>query len=142
MDTAGALVERLRAAGRKVTPQRLLLLELLEGNPVHPTAEALHEQALERMPTLALKTVYSVLHDLADLGEVKLLELGTGATRVDPNVGAHHHLVCTACGRVVDVHPRLDGVTLDASEQHGFAIEQTEVVFRGRCPACVAVPSA
>ena len=56
------------------------------------------------METISLKTVYQTLHDLAELGEIAALDLGTGMTRFDPNVDhPHHHLVCRQCGRVRDL---------------------------------------
>jgi len=56
------------------------------------------------MPTISLKTVYQTVNDLAAMGEVVLLDLGTGSYRVDPNVeDEHHHLICTRCGKVRDV---------------------------------------
>ena len=63
------------------------------------------------MPTMSLKTVYQTVHDLEALGEVHVLDLGTGSLRVDPNVeDDHHHLVCTACGRVRDVPVEFDAL--------------------------------
>ena len=73
------------------------------------SARAAVVQRLDRrVPTISLKTVYQTVHDLEALGEVGLLDLGTGSVRVDPNVEhRHHHLVCTSCGLVRDVPRRL-----------------------------------
>ena len=92
------LTELFRARGLKVTPQRQCIFKALHGNGAHPTAEALYATARAEMPTIALKTVYQTLNDLAAMGEIQQLDLGTGATRFDPNVDAHHHLVCGGCG--------------------------------------------
>jgi Fe2+ or Zn2+ uptake regulation protein len=138
MDSGVGLVERLRSSGRKVTPQRLLVTSLLEGNAEHPTAEVIWEQARQSMPTLSLKTVYSILHELADLGALQLLDVGTGATRFDPSTGDHHHLVCTACGKVRDLHVAFPGLEVPAELAQGFDIGGAEVVFRGRCADCAA----
>lgn len=96
------------------------------------------------MPTISLKTVYQTLHDLAAMGEVEMLELGTGRTRVDPSPErAHHHLVCRECGRVDDLFVDLGRLTLPPGQGRGFAIDKAEVVFRGRCGPCVGdKPSA
>jgi Fe2+ or Zn2+ uptake regulation protein len=138
MESGTGLVERLRSSGRKLTPQRLLIASLLEGNDAHPTAEAVWEQAKPSMPTLSLKTVYSVLHELAALGELQLLDVGTGATRFDPSTGDHHHLVCTGCGKVRDLRVTFPGLELSADLRQGFTVGQAEVVFRGRCADCAA----
>jgi Fur family peroxide stress response transcriptional regulator len=88
---------------------------------------------------VSLRTVYQVLSDLADLGEVQALELGTGAARFDPNVEAHHHLVCTTCGKVRDLYDReLDTVRVPTGREQGFAVDRADVVFRGRCETCRA----
>ena len=96
-----------------MTPQRQVIFGLLQRDTDpdadHPTVEALYEAARVDMPTMSLKTVYQTVHDLEALGEVHVLDLGTGSLRVDPNVeDDHHHLVCTACGRVRDVPVEFD----------------------------------
>jgi Fur family ferric uptake transcriptional regulator len=138
MDPGTTLVDRLRTSGRKCTPQRLLVASLIDGNDEHPTAEAVWAMARTSMPTLSLKTVYSILHELAALGELQLLDVGTGATRFDPATSDHHHLVCTECGKVRDLHVSFDGLDLPASAAQGFVVGQAEVVFRGRCADCAA----
>ena len=63
------------------------------------------------MPNVSLKTVYQTLNDLAELGEITALDLGTGAARFDPNVeSTHHHLVCRSCGKVRDVEADFSGL--------------------------------
>src|SRR6478736_7560318 len=104
MRTADELTSLFRDRGLRVTPQRQVIFRLLYGNDRHPTVEALYDAARAEMPTISLKTVYQTVHDLEALGQVSLLDLGTGSVRVDPNVEAdHQHLVCSACGRVRDV---------------------------------------
>ena len=103
MRTPADLSERFRAGGRKITPQRQAVFRALAGNEHHPTAETIHAAVVAELPMVSLRTVYQVLNDLADLGELQVLDLGTGAARFDPNVDAHHHLVCTVCGKVRDV---------------------------------------
>src|SRR5487761_1250499 len=104
MRTAAELTEIFRAHGRKVTPQRQCIFRALEGNRHHPSAEMIHQTVRSQMETISLKTVYQTLHDLAELGEISALDLGTGTVRFDPNVEqGHHHLVCRSCGKVRDV---------------------------------------
>ncbi len=128
-----------RSTGRKVTPQRQCIFRLLQGNGAHPSAEAVHAAAATEMPTISLKTVYQTLHDLTDLGEITALDVGTGSTRFDPNVGAaHHHLVCRRCGAVRDLAADLAAPELPEGATLGFAVGPAEVVFRGLCPDCRA----
>ncbi|HEX7168893.1 MAG TPA: Fur family transcriptional regulator [Acidimicrobiales bacterium] len=135
MKSPAELTELFRARGLKVTPQRQCIFQVLDGNAVHPTAEAVHAAAASQMPTISLKTVYQTLNDLAAMGEIQMLDVGTGSTRFDPNVDGHHHLVCNGCGKVRDlyVHPR---VRVPADQLGGFTISSTEVVIRGVCDDC------
>lgn len=121
----------------RITPQRIGIVELLVGNDAHPTVDALFEAARTRMPSISLKTVYQTVHDLEAIGEVRLLDLGTGAVRVDPNVEhAHHHLVCTVCGRVRDLPVQFDGLNLPRRYRQEFSVDDVDVIFRGACEAC------
>ena len=89
------------------------------------------------MPTISLKTVYQTVHDLEALGEVRVLDLGTGSVRVDPNVeDDHHHLVCTACGRVRDLPVEFDGLHVPIRYRRDFTVDDVQVIFRGRCDDC------
>jgi Fe2+ or Zn2+ uptake regulation protein len=83
-----------------------------------------------------LKTVYQTLNDLAGMGEIQQLDLGTGSSRFDPNVDVHHHLVCNRCGKVRDLYADYTGFEVPAAERHGFAVGSAEVVFRGYCAEC------
>lgn len=134
MKTVEELTALFRAHGLRVTPQRQAVFRLLDGNDTHPTVEALHGAVRASMPTVSLRTVYQTVYDLARLGEVHVLDVGTGQVRVDPNVEEpHHHLVCSRCGRV-------DDVAVEAPlppPTPGFRAERVEVVFRGTCAACL-----
>jgi Fe2+ or Zn2+ uptake regulation protein len=121
------LVERLRDRGWRLTAQRRVVAEVLAGEHVHLTADA----------------VYNTLNELVDMGEVLEISTGDGAKRYDPNTtAAHHHLHCIQCGTLRDVNPAgTDLVVLPASEHHGFEVLDMDIVFRGRCPACRAADS-
>lgn|SRR5690554_4197427 len=121
----------------KVTPQRQLLCSLVVEADDHPTVETIHHRAAKHMPTISLKTVYATLAELAELGQIRLVSLGTGSARVDPNPAPHAHLVCRTCGGVIDQPlPRLDQVAPTRAEDLNFEIEEQEIVYRGRCAAC------
>ena len=136
MRTPAEINEQLRQHGRKVTPQREAVVRALVGNEAHPTAEAVHAAVTAELPNVSLRTVYQVLSDLAELGELHALDLGTGAARFDPNVEPHHHLVCTNCGKVRDVYAPFADVQVPVGGAQGFVVDRAEVVFRGRCEDC------
>jgi Fur family transcriptional regulator, stress-responsive regulator len=126
-----------RAQGRKITAQRQCIFRVLHGDVSHPTAESIHAAAKAHMETISLKTVYQTLHELAAMGEIAALDLGTGMTRFDPNVdGVHHHLVCRGCGKVRDLHADFSAVTVPSGADEGFDVGEAEVVFRGHCGEC------
>lgn len=135
MRTPTELAEAFRARGLKVTPQRQLLFGLLDGNGEHPTAEALYAEASARMPGISLRTVYTTLSDLVEMGELTSLCLDNGAMRFDPNVDEHHHLVCNRCAAVVDVY--VDGADQLRIDGLGdFRHLSTSIVFHGTCGTC------
>ena len=136
MRTPSDLADAFRSSGRKLTPQRERIFRVLHDNPSHPTAEAVHAQVVADMPSVSLRTVYSTLHELAEMGELVQLDLGTGSSRFDPNVSEHHHLVCDACGRVQDIDLRVPHFELDPAATGGFRVDATQIVLRGRCTTC------
>jgi Fur family transcriptional regulator, stress-responsive regulator len=136
------LTQVFRERGLKVTPQRQCIFRALHGSEVHPTAEWVHAAVIREMPTVSLRTVYQTLHDLAAMGEIQQIDLGTGAIRFDPTVVAHHHLVCEGCGKVRDLYADFGSVQVPEGDEAGFTITGAEVVFRGRCDACAATGPA
>lgn len=128
------LARRFRSEGRKYTPQRDLIFHLVFDNSAHPTADAVFAAARLQMPMISLKTVYQVLNDLAEMGEVHALDLGTGSIRFDPNTTDHHHAVCVCCGLILDVAVDTTPALVAA---HGFVVHDIAVTFRGMCASCV-----
>lgn len=129
------LTDSFRANGLKVTPQRQLLFRLMHENACHPTADALFAEASSVMPGISLRTVYQTLTDLAAMGELRSLDLGTGATRFDPNTDDHHHVVCDRCGDVRDVYVSgANGLPVDGLD--GFEVREASILFKGVCPRC------
>lgn len=137
MKSPNELVDHFRAIGKKVTPQRERIFQILHDNQSHPTAEAVFVELVIEMPSVSLKTVYQTLSELVELGEINSLDLGVGATRFDPNVaGPHHHLVCRACKGVQDVefaYPELPDPVIQRSK---FCVEAIELTIRGLCHDC------
>jgi Fe2+ or Zn2+ uptake regulation protein len=137
MKDTETLTTIFREQGLRVTPQRQAIFRLLEGDLSHPTVESLFDRARSDMPTISLKTVYQTVHDLEALGEVRVLDLGTGSVRVDPNVeDDHHHLLCTACGRVRDLPVEFDGLNVPIRYRRDFTVDDVQVIFRGHCDHC------
>jgi Fur family transcriptional regulator, stress-responsive regulator len=142
MRSPDELTDLFRANGRKVTAQRQCVFRALQGNETHPCAEAVYDAVRTEMETISLKTVYQTLYELAELGEIAALDLGTGMVRFDPNVDeAHHHLVCRSCGKVRDLHVDFAGLAVPAGAAQGYDVRSAEVVFRGLCQDCRPSPA-
>jgi Fe2+ or Zn2+ uptake regulation protein len=132
------LLERLRGRGWRMTSQRRVVAEVLDGDHVHLTADEVHARAAQRLPEISRATVYNTLGELVSLGEVIEVPTDGRAKRYDPN--AHHphqHLVCSNCGTIRDVHPAGNPLAdLPAAERFGFTVSEVEVTYRGLCPSC------
>jgi len=127
----------LRDAGLRVTGPRVAVLAALHAHP-HADADTLAAAARTELGAVSTQAVYDVLRALADAGLVRRIEpAGSPArfeVRVDDN---HHHAVCRRCGAIADVDcARGERPCLDASQTHGFAIDEAEVIYWGVCPAC------
>lgn len=122
-----------------MTAQRRVVAEVLVGEHVHLSAEAIHLAAQSTLPEISLATVYNTLNELVEMGEILEIAAGPGPKRYDPNTtAAHHHLICVYCGSLRDVTP--DGVGalgIPSHQQHGFRLLDPDIFFRGICPQCV-----
>jgi Fur family peroxide stress response transcriptional regulator len=144
-----AMLDGLRRAGLRVTAQRSALVRLFADDASHPTAQELFERVRKELPGVSFATVYNTLDALADAGLAEVLRTSARsekaqAARFDPNTQPHHHAVCDACGRVLDVPtrslaPPLGGTHAKALElaAPGFTVRAVERVYRGLCAACV-----
>jgi Fur family transcriptional regulator, stress-responsive regulator len=131
------LIDRLRRRGYRLTAQRRVVAEVLEGDNVHLTAEDVHDRATELLPEISRATVYATLQQFTELGEVRELALDGRAKRYDPNVEpAHHHLVCDTCGLVFDVAHGIDAPGLSGADRHGMEMQGAEIVYHGECSDC------
>ncbi|MBC3984550.1 Fur family transcriptional regulator [Streptomyces buecherae] len=132
------LLERLRGRGWRLTAQRRVVAEVLDGDHVHYTADEVHARASERLPEISRATVYNTLGELVSLGEILEVSTDGRAKRYDPNAHHdHHHLVCSRCGTIRDVRPAGDPLSdLPVVERFGFTVTGVEVTYRGTCPSC------
>jgi Fur family peroxide stress response transcriptional regulator len=138
-----AFAEHCRKSGLSVTRQRLAIFEALAASREHPSAEDIHRTVRRRMPHLSLATVYKNLESLREIGAVSdvnaLHEHGRYEAAL-PGTGAgmpHHHLVCTSCRKVVDLHdPSLN--SLRVADPLGFEVRALKVQVEGICPDCAA----
>jgi len=129
---------RLRAASLRVTAARIAVLEALALDTGHPTVDTIHRAARERSGAVTLQGVYAILGDLEEVGLVRRIQPAGSPARYEARVGDnHHHLVCRRCGVSVDVACVTGSAPcLEPDEDHGFTIDEAEVLLWGVCPAC------
>ncbi|CAL9282834.1 Fur family transcriptional regulator [Streptomyces sp. SudanB182_2057] len=129
--------DELRGAGLRVTAARVALLETVRDGD-HLGAEAIASGVRDRVGHISLQAVYEALHALTAAGLVRRIEPAGHPARYEGRVGDnHHHIVCRSCGAVADVDCAVgDAPCLAASDDHGFAIDEAEVVYWGLCPGC------
>jgi Fur family ferric uptake transcriptional regulator len=137
-------VERLlRGATLRVTRPRTAVLEAVHAHP-HADTEAIIAAARATAGAVSHQAVYDVLRTLTDAGLVRRIQPAGSVARYEARVGDnHHHVVCRSCGAISDVDCAVGAAPcLTASDDAGFVIDEAEVVYWGRCPACAAVASA
>ena len=119
----------------KRTPQRLAILEFLEGNTSHPSAEDIYRAVSVKYQSMSFATVYNTIHALTKAGVLRELTIDPARKRYDPDTSGHHHLICISCGKIADV-PEKIRVELPSSMQEDFTILGNHIEFYGHCSAC------
>src|SRR6478609_3407445 len=103
MNRVDQMLAGVRAAGLKLTPQRMAIVRELAQDEFHPTAQELFDRLRPSLPTMSFATVYNTLDALSSAGLCAAMSLSPGSGRFDPNMSPHHHVVCDVCGAVRDI---------------------------------------
>ena len=140
---APTTAEQLRGAGLRVTAARVALLETVRDGD-HLGVEAIASGVRDRIGHISLQAVYDALHALTAAGLIRRIEPAGGPARFEGRVGDnHHHIVCRSCGVVADVDCAVgEAPCLTASDDHGFAIDEAQVIYWGLCHSCTAARSS
>jgi Fur family peroxide stress response transcriptional regulator len=128
-------MNKYRDIGLKLTPQRLAILDYLDGNKEHPSAEDIYRAVLKKFPTMSFATVYNTLEALRRKGNVLELMIDSGKKRFDPNTAPHHHLICIRCKRIVDIMGAYE-LSISNAERTNFEVIGNHIEFYGICHAC------
>jgi Fur family ferric uptake transcriptional regulator len=133
-----AAAERLRAAGERVTSQRLAVADALQASRHPQSAEALWRRLRRIRGDIGRATVFRSLEALVGAGVARRLELeGHGSAYVACAAEHHHHLACTGCGRVLEIDESyLRGIGERVANDTGFVIDDARLDFYGRCADC------
>ena len=123
------------------TIQRTLVLEAVNRLRCHATADEIYAEIAKEHPHISRATVYRNLNLLAELGEIRKLEIPGAADRFDHRCHDHCHVRCETCGRVFDVDMEyVAGLEQNIRDAHGFAFTGYDILFRGICPECRKKP--
>ena len=137
MSAPDEVEQLLRTHGVQVTAQRLAIMRALSMRP-HATADDLADEVRAVIGTISRQAVYDTLGVLVDKNLIRRIQPAGSAARFEDRVGDnHHHLICRSCGTMFDIDCAVGSVPcLTADDDHGFEIDEAEVVYWGRCPTC------
>lgn len=119
------------------TFQKTAVYEMLQEMHDHPTADRVYERIHSRHLSISRSTVYRILNQLAERGEIYKVVMPGTADRFDYQKEPHYHVHCPVCGEVFDINlRRLDELEEQAEKVSEFQILSHSIIFEGVCPAC------
>ena len=135
--TASDFERMLRGASLRVTAPRIAVLSAVHEHP-HADTDSIIGVVRQNLGAVSHQAVYDVLRALTGAGLLRRIEPQGSVARYEARVGDnHHHVVCRSCGAIADVDCAVGAAPcLDASDDHGFAIDEAEVIYWGTCPEC------
>jgi Fur family transcriptional regulator, stress-responsive regulator len=141
--TTADLERMLREAALRVTRPRLAVLSAVHTH-AHADTDSLIRTVRADLGDVSHQAVYDVLRALTAAGLVRRIQPSASVARYEARVGDnHHHLVCRSCGAISDVDCAVGATPcLTASDEHGYAVDEAEVIYWGRCPECLAAETA
>ena len=137
MTTTLDLADVLRGAALRVTRPRIAVLTAVYSHP-HADTDSIAGAVRADLGEVSTQTVYDVLRVLTNAGLVRRIAPSGSVARYESRVGDnHHHVVCRSCGSIADVDCAVgDTPCLTASDDHDYSIDEAEVIYWGKCPAC------
>jgi len=123
----------------RLTRYRRAVLEALRSTHHHPTAAEVFRIVRRRRPGIAYATIYNALKWLEHSGLIARVNFAEQASRYDPIVERHDHVVCSTCGAMEDVTIKLpSGVWSKAARRKGFRVERYRTELFGFCRRCAS----
>jgi Fur family ferric uptake transcriptional regulator len=137
MPATAELEDLLRNASLHVTRPRVAVLAAVYEHP-HADTYSIIGRVRRELGGVSQQAVYDVLKALTEAGLLRRIQPRGSVARYESRVADnHHHVVCRACGAIADVDCAVgDAPCLTAAQDHGFAIEEAEVIYWGLCPGC------
>lgn len=143
MERSKNVSEKLKKKGYKFTPQRKAILNVVSENVgQHLSSEEIYDLVKVKSPEIGLATVYRTVQLLVELEVLSKLNLDDGFVRYelydhDEDQHHHHHLICSECGKIIEVkEDLLDSIEKEIEDKYEFQIKDHKLKFFGLCLSC------
>jgi len=129
------MMQKYRDKGLKLTPQRLAIMEYLDENKSHPSADDIYTEIRKKFPMMSFATVYNTIETLKKKGYLVELTIDPERRHYDPDISHHHHLICKTCKKIVDIH-RDFSINIPEDQKGTFEVLSNHIEFYGLCQKC------
>ncbi len=126
----------LKSAGLQVTAQRLAVYRAVQISP-HAMADEICQTVREDLGVISRQAVYDALNTMSENGLIRRIQPAGSPARYEHRVDNHHHLACRRCESLIDIDCAVgEAPCLTAQADHGYIIDEAEVIYWGICPQC------
>lgn len=130
-------IKKIKDKGYKLTPQRIAIVDFLEGSRDHPSAVDIIAQIKKQFPTVSVATVYNTIHMLKSKGELFEITIDPDKKRYDFNITPHHHIICNSCRKIENVIADYSNILkLPKKIKEHFTQTGSSINFYGICKKC------
>lgn len=137
IDTRDIIKNRINQGSKRITRQRLIILDELKKVTSHPSAHEIYRMVQKRIPNISFGTVYRNLGLLEELKLIQELNYGKRFSRYDGTPDNHYHISCEKCGRVDDIPVRVwETLNREAASATRYRVKSHRIEFYGLCPKC------
>ncbi len=120
--------------GIRPSNYRIRILQCLEDNKIHPTADQMYQNLLGEFPTLSKMSVYNTIEVLLEAGLIREITIENNEVRYDSHLEDHGHFKCNHCGRIFNFDIDFNSLRLSGLDQ--FIIKDQDIFLKGICPEC------
>lgn len=120
--------------GVRPSNYRIRILQCLEDDKLHPTADQMYHTLLDEFPTLSKMSVYNTIETLLDAGLIREVTIENNEVRYDANLLEHGHFKCNHCGKIYNIEIDFRSLKISGLEQ--FIVKDQDVFLKGICPKC------
>ncbi|MBN2280538.1 MAG: transcriptional repressor [Candidatus Marinimicrobia bacterium] len=125
--------------GVKPTYHRIKILEFLQNNKNHPTADKIYEEIVKYIPTISKTTVYNTLKIFVEKEIIEELTITGNETHYEltEDTGPHHHFYCTQCKTIFDIEAECNQECSKKNDIDGNKVQSYQCYYKGICCNCL-----